>query len=112
MEALPPPEEEFFEMEAAKAFHYTWSDWLEESPIIRAKLVAHELAKGDNILGLSDLLRQLNLSLEAFRSHIARVKGPEKGLVTSSPTGSPDGAAVLRNFARDHGILVVGIDGA
>ncbi len=33
-------------METAKAFHYTWSAWLEESPIIRAKLMAHELVKG------------------------------------------------------------------
>ena len=44
--ALPPPDEEFFEMEAAKAFHYTWSAWLAESPIIRARLLAHELTKG------------------------------------------------------------------
>lgn len=33
-------------MEAAKAFHYRWSDWLAESPILRAKMVAHELIKG------------------------------------------------------------------
>ncbi len=33
-------------METAKAFHYTWSAWLAESPIVRAKLVAHELVKG------------------------------------------------------------------
>ena len=32
-------------MEAAKAFNYTWSEWLAESPIIKAKLMAHELVK-------------------------------------------------------------------
>ena len=43
---LPPPHEEYFEMEAAKAFHYRWTDWLAESPILRAKMVAHEMIKG------------------------------------------------------------------
>ena len=33
-------------METAKSFHYTWSAWIAESPIVRAKLVAHELEKG------------------------------------------------------------------
>ena len=33
-------------MEAAKAFHYRWTDWLAESPILRAKMVAHEMIKG------------------------------------------------------------------
>ena len=33
-------------METAKAFHYTWSQWVQEHPLTRAKLVAHELAKG------------------------------------------------------------------
>lgn len=32
-------------MEAAKAFHYRWSEWLAESPILRAKMMAHELVK-------------------------------------------------------------------
>jgi hypothetical protein len=44
--ALPPPDEEYLEMETAKAFHYTWSEWLAESPILKAKLIAHELVKG------------------------------------------------------------------
>ena len=44
--ALPPPSEEYLEMETAKAFHYTWREWLIESPVTRAKLVAHELARG------------------------------------------------------------------
>jgi hypothetical protein len=33
-------------METAKAFHYSWPSWLSESPIIKAKLIAHELEKG------------------------------------------------------------------
>jgi hypothetical protein len=33
-------------METAKAFHYSWSAWLAESPLIKAKLIAHELEKG------------------------------------------------------------------
>jgi hypothetical protein len=44
--ALPPPSEEYFEMETAKAFGYRWPAWLAESPLIKAKLVAHELEKG------------------------------------------------------------------
>ena len=44
--ALPPPDDEYLEMETAKAFHYRWSEWLAESPVLRAKLVAHELLKG------------------------------------------------------------------
>jgi hypothetical protein len=33
-------------METAKAFHYAWPAWLAESPLIKAKLIAHELEKG------------------------------------------------------------------
>ena len=44
--ALPPPSDEYFEMETAKAFHYRWRDWLEEHPQVKAQMMAHELAKG------------------------------------------------------------------
>lgn len=44
--ALPPTSDEYLAMETAKAFHYTWSDWCAESPIVQAKLMAHELHKG------------------------------------------------------------------
>lgn len=43
---MPPPSEEYFEMETAKAFHYSWTGWLVESPLIKARLIAHELEKG------------------------------------------------------------------
>ncbi|HVM48394.1 MAG TPA: hypothetical protein VMU04_10220 [Candidatus Acidoferrum sp.] len=33
-------------METAKAFHYRWRDWLEESPVLRAQMIAHEAVKG------------------------------------------------------------------
>lgn len=29
-----------------KAFHYRVQDWLNESPVIRAELIAHEFEKG------------------------------------------------------------------
>ena len=44
--ALPAPGDEYFEMETAKAFHYTWAEWLAEDPLLRAKMMAHELHKG------------------------------------------------------------------
>ena len=33
-------------METAKACHYRWDAWLAEHPVVRAQLMAHELAKG------------------------------------------------------------------
>ena len=33
-------------MEAAKVFHYRWDQWLAESPILRGRMMAHELHKG------------------------------------------------------------------
>ena len=33
-------------MEAAKANHYRWGDWLEESPALRAEMMAHEIHRG------------------------------------------------------------------
>lgn len=42
---LPPPGDEYFEIETLKACGYTLSEWRRESLVDRAKLMAHELHK-------------------------------------------------------------------
>jgi len=71
--ALPAPGEEFFEMEAAKAFHYRWCDWRHESPILRAKMVAHELIKG---MRDTYLLEQRQAQAEGTEGKDGEKRGP------------------------------------
>lgn len=42
---IPPPDGLFLQKETAKAFNYTWSDWLAELPHVKADLMAHEIEK-------------------------------------------------------------------
>jgi hypothetical protein len=46
MAALSAPHFEFIELETAKAFGYTLTEWRSEHPDRRARLIAHEMERG------------------------------------------------------------------
>jgi len=39
---LPPPDDEYWELEAMKAFGYRLDQWEAEDPLRRARLIAHQ----------------------------------------------------------------------
>lgn len=40
---IPPPDFEYTEFETAKAFGYRWCEWVAEEPLIRGRLMAHQI---------------------------------------------------------------------
>lgn len=43
---LPGADLEYTQIETAKANGYRWTEWLAEDPMVRARLVAHEIERG------------------------------------------------------------------
>jgi len=57
---LSPPHFEFIELETARAFGYTLSQWRAEHPDRRARLIAHELEKSLRESYQSEMLGESN----------------------------------------------------